>query len=113
MPSIAQNALKGTKLTILVGTFYVPENNTQIEQLARDVGRETGMDIHVERFAGDELGTKTAAVVGSGRGADLSIGVEFDTYLYAPKLVDLTEMADEIGKTYGGRSYSVSCCTGA
>lgn len=101
-PAIAQNALKGTKLTILVGQFYVPENNTQIEQLARDLAGETGMEIHVERFAGDELGTKTASVVGSGRGADLSIGVEFDTYLYAPKLVDLTDLADELGRTYGG-----------
>lgn len=101
-PAIAQDALKGTKLTILVGNFYVPENNTQIDQLARDVARDTGMDIRVERFAGDELGTKTASVVGTGRGADLSIGVEFDTYLYAPKLADVTELADQIGKTYGG-----------
>jgi len=101
-PAIAQDALKGTKLTILVGNFYVPENNIQIDQLARDVARDTGMDIRVERFAGDELGTKTASVVGTGRGADLSIGVEFDTYLYAPKLADVTELADDIGKAYGG-----------
>ena len=102
MPAIAQNSLKGTKLTILAGSFYVPENNTQLDQLAADVGKDTGMDIRVERLAGDELGTKTAAVVGSGRGADLSIGVEFDTYLYAPKLVDVTDLAEEIGRNYGG-----------
>ena len=101
-PAIAQNALKGTRLTILVGSFYVPENNTQLDQLAAELGHETGMDIHVERLAGDELGMKTAAVVGSGRGADLSIGVEFDTYLYAPKLVDVSALAEEIGRGYGG-----------
>jgi multiple sugar transport system substrate-binding protein len=101
-PAIAQNALKGTKLTILVGQFYVPENNTQLDQLAADLAHDTGMEIHVERLAGDELGTKTASVIGSGRGADLSIGVEFDTYLYAPKLADVTDLADDIGKQYGG-----------
>jgi multiple sugar transport system substrate-binding protein len=101
-PAIAQNSLKGTKLTVLVGQFYVPETNSMLDQLAVDVARDTGMEIRVERLAGDELGTKTAAVVGSGRGADLSIGVEFDTLLYAPKLVDVTDLADEIGKNYGG-----------
>ncbi|HEX3350983.1 MAG TPA: ABC transporter substrate-binding protein, partial [Acetobacteraceae bacterium] len=101
-PALAQNALKGTKLTVLVGQFYVPENNTQIDQLGKDLAQETGMDVHVERYAGDELGTKTASVIGSGRGADISVGVEFDTYLYAPKLADVTELADDIGKRYGG-----------
>ena len=101
-PAIAQNALKGTKLTILVGQFYVPENNAQLDQLAKDVAADTGMEIHVERLVGDELGVKTAAVIATGRGADLSIGVEFDTYLYASKLADVTDLAEAIGKQYGG-----------
>lgn len=101
-PAIAQNSLKGTKLTILAGQWYVPETNTLLDQLAAEVGRDTGMEIRVERFAGDELGTKVAAVVGSGRGADLAVGVEFDTYLYASKLADVSDLADSIGKTYGG-----------
>ncbi len=101
-PAIAQNSLKGTKLTILAGNWYVPETNTMLDKLAADVGRDTGMEIRVERFAGDELGTKTAAVVGSGRGADLAVGVEFDTYLYASKLTDVTDIADAVGKQYGG-----------
>lgn len=101
-PAIAQNALKGTKLVILAGQWYVPENNAQLDQLAADVARDTGMEIRIERFAGDEMTTKTAAVVGSGRGADLAVGVEFDTYLYASRLNDVTDLADEIGRSYGG-----------
>jgi multiple sugar transport system substrate-binding protein len=101
-PAIAQGALKGTKLTILAGQWYVPETNTMLDRLAADLGRDTGMDIKVERFAGDELMTKTAAVIGTGRGADLAAGVEFDTYVYAAKLNDVTDLADDIGRTYGG-----------
>ena len=101
-PAFAQNALKGTKLTVLASNWYVPGCNTQLDQLAADIGRDTGMEVRIERFAGDELTTKTAAVVGSGRGADLAVGAEFDTYVYAPKLVDVTALADEIGKNYGG-----------
>ena len=101
-PAIAQNALKGTKLTILAGQWYVPECNTMLDSLAAEIGKDTGMEIRVERFAGDELMTKTAAVIGSGRGADLAVGVEFDTYVYANKLNDVTDIADEAAKNYGG-----------
>jgi multiple sugar transport system substrate-binding protein len=101
-PAIAQNALKGTKLVILAGNWYVPECNTMLDQLAADVGKDTGMEIRIDRFADAELGTKTAATIGTGRGADLAVGVEFDTYLYHTKLNDVTDIAEEAGKTYGG-----------
>jgi multiple sugar transport system substrate-binding protein len=101
-PAIAQNSLKGTKLSILAGKSYVPDNDVQFDQLVEDLKRDTGMDIRVERFSGDQLPPKIAATVGSGRGADLAIGVEFDTYLYASKLNDVSDLAEEIGKNYGG-----------
>lgn len=101
-PSIAQGTLRGTKLTILAGQWFVPQTNAMLDQLAADLARDSGMEIKVERFAGDELMTKTASVIGSGRGADLAVGVEFDTHLYGARLSDVTDLADEIGKTYGG-----------
>lgn len=101
-PSIAQSSLRGTRLTVLASNWFVPENNTQLDQLAADVSRDTGMEVRIERFAGDELSTKVASVIATGRGADIAVGVEFDTYLYANRLADVTELADEIGRTYGG-----------
>lgn len=101
-PALAQNSLKGTKLSIFAGKSFVPDNDVQFDQLVVDLAKETGMEIRVERFAGDQLPPKIAAVVGSGRGADLAIGVEFDTLLYYRKLNDVTDLAEEIGKNYGG-----------
>jgi multiple sugar transport system substrate-binding protein len=101
-PARAQASLRGTALTVFVGSSYVPEQNTQVDQLGADIARDTGMEVRIERFAGDQLPAKIAAVVGSGRGADLAIGVEFDTHLYAPKLADVTDLAEEIGASYGG-----------
>jgi multiple sugar transport system substrate-binding protein len=101
-PAIAQNALKGTKLTILASDWYVPENNRQLDELAAQVSKDTGMDVKVERFTLEQQVAKVAAVVGSGSGADLAVARDFDAYLYAPKLVDLTELSDEIGRAYGG-----------
>ena len=101
-PAIAQNALKGTKLTILAGNWYVPECNKMLDDLAAEVGKDTGMEIRVERFADAELATKTASIIGTGRGADLAVADEFTTFLYASKLNDVTDIADEAGKNYGG-----------
>ena len=70
-PALAQSSLKGTKLSIFAGKSYVPDNDVQFDQLVVDLAKETGMEIRVERFAGDQLPPKIAAVVGSGRGADI------------------------------------------
>lgn len=101
-PAPAQGALEGTKLTILASDWYVPENNKQLDDLAAQLGKDTGMEVRVERFTTEQHVAKTAAVVGAGSGADLALARDFDSYLYASKCVDLTDLAEEIGKTYGG-----------
>ena len=98
----AQGALKGTKLTVFASNWYVPETNTMLDELAASLSRETGMEVKVERFAGEQQVAKVAAVVGSGSGADIALVRDFDAYLYADKLIDVTDLANEIGTTYGG-----------
>lgn len=96
------NQLKGTKLTVIAGDWYVPETNRMLDQLAADLGKETGMEVKIERFAGEQQVAKVAAVVESGSGADIALVRDFDAYLYASKLVDLDELAAEIEQAYGG-----------
>jgi multiple sugar transport system substrate-binding protein len=101
-PARAQSGLKSTKLTVLAGNWYVPETNTMLDDLAASLSRDTGMDVKVERFAGEQQVAKVAAVVGSGSGADIALVRDFDAYLYADKLIDVTDLANDVGKTYGG-----------
>ncbi|MDP8924921.1 MAG: extracellular solute-binding protein, partial [Chloroflexota bacterium] len=88
-----------------------PENNTQLDQLAAELGQETGMDVRVEKFADAERDTKTAAIIESGTGGDITVMRDFDAYLYADKLVDLTDLSNEIGNEWGGW-YDIAnqCC---
>jgi len=95
-------ALQGTRLTILASNWYVPQNDDQLDELCARLGSETGMDIRVERFAGEQQVAKVASVVESGTGGDIAIVRDFDAYLYADKLVDLTDLATEIEQTWGG-----------
>ncbi len=101
-PARAQGALKGTKLTIVTSDWYVPETNKMLDDLAASMSKDTGMEVKVERFAGEQHVAKVAAIVGSGQGADLALVRDFDAYLYADKLIDVTDLAAEVGKTYGG-----------
>jgi multiple sugar transport system substrate-binding protein len=101
-PARAQGSLKGTKLTIIAGDWYVPETNKMLDDLVASLSKDTGMDVRVERFAGEQQVAKAAAIVGSGQGGDIAVVRDFDAYLYADKLIDVTDLANEVGKTYGG-----------
>ncbi len=94
--------LAGTRLTVIAGDWYVPETNTMLEELLAKLSQETGMQARVEKFAGEQLVAKVASVVESGTGADIAVIRDFDAYLYAHKLVDVTEVANEVDRMYGG-----------
>lgn len=96
----AGGALAGTKLTLIVGTFYVPENNTQLDELAKQVGAENGMEVRVDRT--NEAATKVAAVIESGVGGDLAVVTDFDAHKYGDKFTDVTGLANDIDKTWEG-----------
>ena len=98
-----QNSLKGTKLTILVGQFYVPENNTQLDQLAADLaqGYRHGYPCRASRaatsWAPRPPPSSAAGAAPTCRSASSSTPISM-----RPKLADVTDLADEIGKSYGG-----------
>ena len=67
-PARAQGSLKGTKLTIIAGDWYVPETNKMLDDLVAALARTPGWTCKVERFAGEQQVAKVAAIVGSGAG---------------------------------------------
>jgi multiple sugar transport system substrate-binding protein len=73
-----------------------------LDELVAGLSRDTGMEAKVERFAGEQQVAKVAAIVGSGAGGDIAVVRDFDAHLYGDKFLDVTEVANDIGKTYGG-----------
>ncbi|MBA2451014.1 MAG: carbohydrate ABC transporter substrate-binding protein [Chloroflexi bacterium] len=107
----AGKSLAGTRLTIIAGDWYVPETNTMLDELVAKLSQDTGMDAKVERFAGEQQVTKVASIVESGTGGDIAVVRDFDAFLYADKLVDVTQVANEVDAAYGGW-YDIArqCC---
>jgi multiple sugar transport system substrate-binding protein len=101
-PAKPTGSLKGTRLTVIAGNSYVPEQNGQVDELVAQLARDTGMEAKVERFADNEMDTKVAAIVETGTGGDVCVLRDFDAYLYNEKLVDLSDVAKEVGDQWGG-----------
>ena len=95
------SALKGTKLTIIGGNSYVPAQDGELDALVKQLGADTGMDAKIERFADAQMDAKVAAVIESG-GADVAVLRDTDPHLYANKLLDVTDIANELDASWGG-----------
>jgi multiple sugar transport system substrate-binding protein len=93
--------LKGTKLTIIGGNSYVPAQDGQVDALVKQLSADTGMDARLERFADAQMDAKVAAVIESG-GADVAVLRDTDPHLYANKLLDVTDIANELDTSWGG-----------
>ncbi len=93
--------LKGTKLTIIGGNSYVPAQDGELDDLVKQLSQDTGMDAKIERFADAQMDAKVAAVIESG-GADVAVLRDTDPHLYGNKLLDVTDIANELDASWGG-----------
>jgi multiple sugar transport system substrate-binding protein len=94
-------SLAGTNLTILAGEWYVPETNKMLDDLVANLGKESGMNAKVER-PGQQMAAKIATIIESGVGGDVAIMADTDPFLYGDKLTDVSGIAAEIDKSWGG-----------
>jgi multiple sugar transport system substrate-binding protein len=97
----SNGTLKGTTLDILAGQFYVPANNTQTDDLGKQLASQTGMNVKIERL-GNQMQAKIDAIIETGTGADVFICADTDIYLYGSKLLDVTAVANDIDKAWHG-----------
>jgi multiple sugar transport system substrate-binding protein len=93
--------LKGTKLTIIGGNSYVPAQDGELDDMVKQLSLDTGMDAKVERYADAQMDAKVAAVIESG-GADVAVLRDTDPHLYGNKLLDVTDIANELDAAWGG-----------
>src|SRR5438132_3289383 len=93
--------LKGTKLTIIGGNSYVPAQDGELDALVKQLSQDTGMDARIERYADAQMDAKVASVIESG-GADVAVLRDTDPHLYGNKLLDVTDIANELDTSWGG-----------
>jgi len=96
--------IKGSKLSFLGGTYFVPEGETTFKQLLSDWGKQNGVETSYDATNWPDLQPKIAANIQSGSGPDLMGFFWFWPSLYANNIVDLSDIAGDLERRWGGFS---------
>src|SRR5215470_19611260 len=98
-PAYAQ----GTKIHILRWVDFVPAADEALNQkLVPEAKKTLGIEITLERINANDLQPRITAAVSSGSGPDIFHMLHNWCYLYEKSLIDVTDIAEPIGKAQGG-----------
>lgn len=100
--SAAAKLQTGGKLTILAGSYFVPEAQDFFDQQTQEWGTQNGVEITTDYVNWPDIQAKVSAAVESGSGPDIVELRDTWTYLYYEQMVDLNDLALQLGESGGG-----------
>jgi multiple sugar transport system substrate-binding protein len=89
-------------LTILAGSYFVPEAQDFFVQQVEDWGSQNGVDVTCDFINWPDIQARISAAVESGAGPDIIEMREAWQYLYYEQMVDLHDLATQVGEAAGG-----------
>jgi multiple sugar transport system substrate-binding protein len=92
----------GAKLSMLRPVKFVQPDEDIFRANAKRFTDKTGVEVKVDFVGWEDINQQTAVTSNSGAGPDLIIGFSDAPHIYADKLIELTDVADYLGKRYGG-----------
>ncbi|MFO1107590.1 MAG: extracellular solute-binding protein [Bradyrhizobium sp.] len=93
---------KGASLRMLRPVRFVPADEEVFRANAAKFTKETGVEVKVDFVGWEDINQQTAVTSNSGAGPDIIIGFGDAPHIYVDKLIELSDVADYIGKRYGG-----------
>jgi multiple sugar transport system substrate-binding protein len=93
---------KGATLRMLRPVRFVQADEDVFRANAAKFTQKTGVEVKVDFVGWEDINQQTAVTSNSGAGPDIIIGFGDAPHIYVDKLVELTDVADYIGKRYGG-----------
>jgi multiple sugar transport system substrate-binding protein len=96
-------AKKGSTISILLWSHFVPAYDDWLTQFGNDWGSKNGVTVKIDHVSTNDLPARIAAEASAGAGHDI---IEFNgvvqTRTYSDKFVDVSDVADAVSKKYGG-----------
>ena len=93
---------KGASLRMLRPVRFVQADEDVFRANAAKFTKETGVEVKVDFVGWEDINQQTAVTSNSGAGPDIIIGFSDAPHIYVDKLIELNDVADYIGKRYGG-----------
>jgi multiple sugar transport system substrate-binding protein len=93
---------KGASLRMLRPVRFVQPDEDVFRANAKRFTDKTGVEVKVDFVGWEDINQQTAVTANSGAGPDLIIGFSDAPHIYVDKLIELNDVADYLGKRYGG-----------
>ena len=93
---------KDAKLRVLRWSRFVQGDIDQYMKNVQAFTAKTGVDVRVDNEGWEDVRPKAAVAANTGAGPDIILSTNDDANLYPDKLLDVTDVAEYIGKKYGG-----------
>jgi multiple sugar transport system substrate-binding protein len=92
----------GAKLRVLRPAKFVQGDETLFLENTKKFTTTTGVEVIVSSESWEDVRPKTAVAANVGSGPDVVLAWQEDPHLFPSKLLPLTELADYLGRKYGG-----------
>jgi len=93
---------KGAKITLLRWKRFVQSEEDGFTALVANFTKATGIEVRVLNESLDDVQPKASVAANTGQGPDMFWGLYSLPHLFPTKVVDVTDVADYLGKKYGG-----------
>jgi multiple sugar transport system substrate-binding protein len=93
---------KGAQLSLLRWKRFIQAEEDAFMELVANFTKATGVKVTVTNESLDDVQPKASVSANTGQGPDMFWGLYSLPHLFPTKCVDLTDVADYLGKKYGG-----------
>ena len=97
-PAFAQ----GTKLHWVRWVDFIPESDVELKRQMPEASKALGAEVVLETINANDLQPRITAAIQSGSGADIFMFQYNWAHLYQNAVVDVSDVASELGKAEGG-----------
>ncbi|MBX9700835.1 MAG: ABC transporter substrate-binding protein [Acetobacteraceae bacterium] len=92
----------GASLRIIRPARFVEPDEVIFRENAQRFSQRFNVPVRVDFVGWEDLRPQTAVTANTGTGPDIVIGFQEDPHIYADKLVEVTDVAEYLGRKYGG-----------
>ena len=93
---------KGATLRMLRPARFVEPDEVIFRANTAKFAKETGVEVKVDFVGWEDIRQQTAVSANTGAGPDIILGWAEDPHIYADKVIELSDVAEYLGKKYGG-----------
>src|SRR5476649_1845040 len=92
----------GATLRLLRPARFVEPDEVVFRANSAKFAKETGVEVKVDLVGWEDITQQTAVSANTGAGPDVIIGWAESPHIYADKVLELSDVAEYLGKKYGG-----------